>query len=51
MFRRMWKEIENGKTNKTRVEETRREREKEIKENTNSRRRKDDSKNGRRKRE
>ena len=51
MSRRMWKEMENGKTNKTRVEEIRRERGKERKEKANGRRRKDDSKNGRRKRE
>ena len=42
----MWKEVENGKTDKTRVEKTRRKRGKERKKKANDRRRKNNSKNG-----
>ena len=50
MSRGMWKEVENGKADETRVEEVRRKRGKERKEKTNDRGRENDSKNSGRKR-
>ena len=47
----MWKKVENGKADETRVEEARRKRGKERKEKTNDRGRGNDSKNSGRKRE
>ena len=47
----MWQEVENRKTDKTRMEKAGRKKGEERKEKTNDRRRKNDSKNSGRKRE